>query len=725
MPPPQPSRDEVDSFMGKIDQITALITDIKDSKSGEASKQALANADDYIEKLTEEDGKITSDRTVINKSISTAPPPPQTQTPHTTTPSSNLPDGCTPDQAAFMHTIEQDAAERRVRRLKREADSLIPKEKGNEAFKSGDYETAVRFYLEATDIDPSNSTFYSNCAQAYIKLGKFEKAAERSDWAVRADEKNVKGHLRYGLAKCALGDYDVAIASFKTAKVLTPKDKQGVFNRHIEDAVLAKEIASREKEVETSGGFSSDNKCRLIELDCAKLSLSSVNVGDALELCVKLTQAITEQHHQDLFRLRKGTRVLLSPQFQSFVEELTSSNHVPAAYTQNTLTIVACCNMLVVAVKDNEASRRSVIASDTDVMKMGAMLGVGVPEVQCSVMQLLLELACSTRVRETMVKHTNKSFLESISKLITTKGVTVVVQVSALKLTTEIAKSSTFSSGIRAVFLSDLYPRLCELLDGRGTCAAAVLLLMQLTSDAGVRKMLSEPSGITPLQTTLPKIVARVRDGSENASVLSNFLGLLTNVALEPAAATKFQEKPFTTNLIKLLILPEIVTGRVITLVCRLCTTTKYIESLLSLKLLDKFVDLTMVDAELQHEFDEVLARVAIKCVLLSEAATEFLEKRKFARKMASLLHGDDNKAIGNFALCIAELCKKKEVCADLVDTTVIADLLLYARKNDSKSGGNCVIALARLSVGHQDHLARLKQLDGLEVLHSRRNNTK
>ena len=56
----------------------------------------------------------------------------------------------------------------------------------------------------------------------------------------------------------------------------------------------------------------------------------------------------------------------------------------------------------------------------------------------------------------------------------------------------------------------------------------------------------------------------------------------------------------------------------------------------------------------------------------------------------------------------------------DLVGTTVVTDLLNLARRDKSKLTENCAICLARLASGHPEHIARLRQLGGFEVLHSR-----
>ncbi|KAI6027544.1 TPR-like protein [Pisolithus microcarpus] len=48
----------------------------------------------------------------------------------------------------------------------------LAKEKGNEAFKAGDYPTAIGHYTTAILADGNDPTFYLNRAAAYLKLGK-------------------------------------------------------------------------------------------------------------------------------------------------------------------------------------------------------------------------------------------------------------------------------------------------------------------------------------------------------------------------------------------------------------------------------------------------------------------------------------------------------------------------------------------------------------------------
>ncbi|KAI0629882.1 hypothetical protein C8Q77DRAFT_1220063 [Trametes polyzona] len=80
----------------------------------------------------------------------------------------------------------------------------IEKDKGNEAFKAGDYPTAIGHYTAAFIADPSNVTYPLNRAAAYLKLGKNEDAERDCDTVLKLDAKNVKGYFRRGQARSAL-----------------------------------------------------------------------------------------------------------------------------------------------------------------------------------------------------------------------------------------------------------------------------------------------------------------------------------------------------------------------------------------------------------------------------------------------------------------------------------------------------------------------------------------
>ncbi|KZT11767.1 TPR-like protein [Laetiporus sulphureus 93-53] len=78
------------------------------------------------------------------------------------------------------------------------------KDKGNAAFKAGDFTTAVGHYSAAIVADSSDPTFPLNRAAAYLKLGKNQDAERDCSTVLRLDARNVKALFRRGQAKVAL-----------------------------------------------------------------------------------------------------------------------------------------------------------------------------------------------------------------------------------------------------------------------------------------------------------------------------------------------------------------------------------------------------------------------------------------------------------------------------------------------------------------------------------------
>ncbi|KAL1686439.1 hypothetical protein GGG16DRAFT_117880 [Schizophyllum commune] len=98
------------------------------------------------------------------------------------------------------------------------------KEKGNAAFKCGDYVAAVGHYTEAILADKHDPTFFLNRAAAYLKLGKLEDAERDCTSTLAIDPQNVKALFRRGQARQGIGKLEDAIQDLKAALKREPNN---------------------------------------------------------------------------------------------------------------------------------------------------------------------------------------------------------------------------------------------------------------------------------------------------------------------------------------------------------------------------------------------------------------------------------------------------------------------------------------------------------------------
>lgn len=70
------------------------------------------------------------------------------------------------------------------------------KNKGNDLFKSGNYEGAIDYYTKAISINPKDPANYSNRAACYLKLFNYDLCVNDANLAIKYDSKYVKAYRR-------------------------------------------------------------------------------------------------------------------------------------------------------------------------------------------------------------------------------------------------------------------------------------------------------------------------------------------------------------------------------------------------------------------------------------------------------------------------------------------------------------------------------------------------
>jgi tetratricopeptide (TPR) repeat protein len=99
------------------------------------------------------------------------------------------------------------------------------KDKGNEFYKNNNYDSAIKMYTKAIDMD-ATPTYFTNRAAAYLQMKNYRLALRDCVSATEKDEKNVKAHFRASQAHLGLGDVAEAKRELDRALELAPNDNQ-------------------------------------------------------------------------------------------------------------------------------------------------------------------------------------------------------------------------------------------------------------------------------------------------------------------------------------------------------------------------------------------------------------------------------------------------------------------------------------------------------------------
>ncbi|XP_065063184.1 sperm-associated antigen 1-like [Rhopilema esculentum] len=99
------------------------------------------------------------------------------------------------------------------------------KNKGNEAFKAGDFNEALVYYNRSIFLQQS-PVLFNNRAITYIKLERFEDAIKDCNKVLAEEPDNFKAFLRRGIALKSLKRFKQALHDFKTVLELAPTNKR-------------------------------------------------------------------------------------------------------------------------------------------------------------------------------------------------------------------------------------------------------------------------------------------------------------------------------------------------------------------------------------------------------------------------------------------------------------------------------------------------------------------
>jgi stress-induced-phosphoprotein 1 len=101
---------------------------------------------------------------------------------------------------------------------------LEAKERGNTAFRDGNFSVAIAEYEEACKRDPTNASYFNNLAAALLKIGDFNGAKAQVTRSLELDPKYVKAWAKKGDIEFFMKEYHKAMDSYRKGLDLDPEN---------------------------------------------------------------------------------------------------------------------------------------------------------------------------------------------------------------------------------------------------------------------------------------------------------------------------------------------------------------------------------------------------------------------------------------------------------------------------------------------------------------------
>jgi tetratricopeptide (TPR) repeat protein len=101
---------------------------------------------------------------------------------------------------------------------------------GNDAYRKGDFSTAIEYFEKAIELDPSNTVYYYNCAISYRDNENFESALAYANKTIALEDTDISHYLLRGGIYSRKKDYNLAIKDYSYAIQLDPTKKEFYLN---------------------------------------------------------------------------------------------------------------------------------------------------------------------------------------------------------------------------------------------------------------------------------------------------------------------------------------------------------------------------------------------------------------------------------------------------------------------------------------------------------------
>ncbi|NXS52352.1 TTC12 protein, partial [Brachypteracias leptosomus] len=615
----------------------------------------------------------------------------------------------------FLAALEKDAKERAQRRQRNEHLANALKEKGNAAFRRGEYVTAIQSYTEGLEKLKDKQELYTNRAQAYLKLEEYEKAIGDCEWALKCNKNCIKAYFLMGKAHLALQHYSESRQCYEKILQIDPQ-KENLFKDCLNEVNLEEKRMQDEeralKEAESGGLAALAIKELLQRLDRPEQSIPYYT--GAIRL---LAGAVTDCTEQTLFRTNNGFSILRDNEVirRGFCAERKDTDEVDLTVSLLVLWQAVCTG--------NEENQRLLLTQPDVSAQLPKLLSSAVSEIQQETLALIALYSENENGRRLLVRHQDLSRWLQI--LMTFVSSTDGRAGSAMNILCDLIEEERFRAQSRVMLSTEVLPLFTQLLSSarlvnQAALARCVGILGSLCADPAVRGQLAESKECW-------QACLELLDGSFAVSTpkyqecVFAVLGLMMNLLLESNVVIQSLAVDISGRCMSLLGGTD---GRIVTratgvLSRVLPASSSAVEAAVKGGVVKKMIKVLKAGGQITSSY---AVRTLSICTRSNRQAQEDVVKSdKRFRALLQLLASEDEVVVGNAALCLGQCLEVPGAASSLLNSDVVMVLLRHAGGDATRTSvqENAAIALGKLCVAEPRHLSQLRKLNGLAILSS------
>ncbi|PKU43776.1 tetratricopeptide repeat protein 12 [Limosa lapponica baueri] len=651
-------------FLRRVDDVANLVQSLN-STDPDVKEKAVAEAEKRLheqEKSKEEESKTVVNRTVINTQAS--------------------------------DTASAEAVDKAL------------KEKGNDAFRKGDYVIAIQRYTEGLEKLKDKQELYTNRAQAYLKMQEYVKAIGDCEWALKCNEKCIKAYFLMGKAHLALKHYSESRLCYEKILQIDPQ-KESLFKDCMNEVNLEeKRIKDEEramKEVQSGKLVALSIKELLQKLDRPDQNILYYTGGIRL-----LTGAMKDCTGQTLFRTNNGFSILKDNKVvrRGFCAERKNTAEVDLSVSLLFLWQAVCAG--------NEENQRLLLTCSDVNAQLPKLLSSGAPEIQKETLALISLYSGNENGRRLLVRH--QDLTKWLQILMTFVNSTDAKASSAMNILSDLTEEEGFKTQCRVMLSTGTSAELVN----QAALACCIGIMGNLCADAVIRMQMAECKECW--QACL-KLVDECFDVStpKYQECLFAVLGLMMNLLLDSNGIIQHFAVDISARCMSLLREKDgrIVTRAIGVLSRILPASSSAVEEVVKGGVVKKMIKFLKAGGQITSNYG--INTLSI-CTRSNRQAQEDLVKsdKKFS-VLLKLLESENEMIVGNAAFCLGQCLEVPGAATSLLNSNVVMILLKHAGGDATRTSvqENAAIALGKLCVAERRHIIQLRKLNGLAILNS------